>query len=70
MPLKQDLKLFCIVFFAIIVFPAFAADIHEDAGTVGAAFLKIEAGSRPAGMGGAFAGLATMSIRYTGIPLD
>ena len=46
------------LFFAIIVFPAFAADIHEDAGTTGAAFLKIEAGSRPAGMGGAFAGLA------------
>ena len=46
------------VFFAIIAFPVFAADIHEDAGTLGAAFLKIEAGSRPAGMGGAFAGLA------------
>ncbi len=58
MPLKQDLKLFCTVFFAIIAFPAFAVDIHEDAGTTGAAFLKIEAGSRPAGMGGAFAGLA------------
>ena len=58
MPLKQDLKLFCTMFFAIIAFPVFAADIHDDAGTVGAAFLKIEAGSRPAGMGGAFAGLA------------
>ncbi len=58
MPLKQDLKLFCTIFFAIIAFPVFAADIHDDAGTVGAAFLKIEAGSRPAGMGGAFAGLA------------
>ena len=46
------------VFFAIGTFPVFAADIHEDAGTVGAAFLKIDAGSRPAGMGGAFAGLA------------
>lgn len=33
-------------------------DIHEGAGTTGAAFLKIEAGSRPASMGGAFAGLA------------
>jgi hypothetical protein len=33
-------------------------DIHEEAGTTGAAFLKIEAGSRPASMGGAFAGLA------------
>ena len=58
MSLKQDLKLFCIIFLAIIAFPAFAADIHDDAGTTGAAFLKIEAGSRPAGMGGAFAGLA------------
>ncbi|MFQ6043646.1 MAG: PorV/PorQ family protein [Candidatus Poribacteria bacterium] len=34
------------------------SDIHQDAGTTGAAFLKIEAGSRPASMGGAFAGLA------------
>lgn len=58
MSLKQNLKLFCVIVFAIIAFPAFAADIHDDAGTVGAAFLKIEAGSRPAGMGGAFAGLA------------
>jgi len=32
--------------------------IHESAGTLGAAFLNIEAGSRPVGMGGAFAGLA------------
>lgn len=36
----------------------FAADIHDSAGTAGAAFLKIEPGSRPVGMGGAFAGLA------------
>ena len=35
-----------------------AADIHDGAGTTGAAFLKIEGGSRPAGLGGAFAGLA------------
>ena len=35
-----------------------AVDIHDGAGTVGAAFLKIEGGSRPAGLGGAFAGLA------------
>lgn len=33
-------------------------DIHKNAGTTGAAFLKIEAGSRPAGLGGAFVGLA------------
>lgn len=37
---------------------AYAADIHDGAGTTGAAFLKIEGGSRPAGLGGAFAGLA------------
>jgi len=37
---------------------AVGAEIHEEAGTTGAAFLKIEAGSRPASMGGAFAGLA------------
>lgn len=36
----------------------YAADIHDGAGTTGAAFLKIEGGSRPAGLGGAFAGLA------------
>lgn len=38
--------------------PADAVSIHDDAGTAGAAFLKIEGGSRPVGMGGAFAGLA------------
>ena len=38
--------------------PSLHADINDGAGTVGAAFLKIEAGSRPAGLGGAFAGLA------------
>ena len=35
-----------------------AVSIHDGAGTVGAAFLKVESGSRPVGMGGAFAGLA------------
>lgn len=35
-----------------------AVNIHDGAGTVGAAFLKVEGGSRPVGMGGAFAGLA------------
>ena len=38
--------------------PSVHADINEGAGTVGAAFLKIEGGSRPAALGGAFAGLA------------
>ena len=45
----------------IIIAPApstHAIDIHDGAGTTGAAFLKIEGGSRPAGLGGAFAGLA------------
>lgn len=36
----------------------YAQDIHDGAGTAGAAFLKSEPGSRPVGMGGAFAGLA------------
>lgn len=36
----------------------YAVSIHDGAGTTGAAFLKIEGGSRPVGMGGAFAGLA------------
>ena len=35
-----------------------AVSIHDGAGTTGAAFLKIDGGSRPVGMGGAFAGLA------------
>ena len=35
-----------------------AVSIHDGAGTTGAAFLKVEGGSRPVGMGGAFAGLA------------
>ena len=45
----------------IIIAPApntHAINIHDGAGTTGAAFLKIEGGSRPAGLGGAFAGLA------------
>ena len=44
-----------------------AVDIHDGAGTVGAAFLKIEGGSRPVGMGGAFAGLLTMLTPSFGI---
>ncbi len=38
--------------------PSLHADINDGAGTAGAAFLKIESGSRPAGLGGAFTGLA------------
>ena len=41
-----------------VVPSAQAVSIHDGAGTAGAAFLKIEGGSRPVGMGGAFAGLA------------
>ena len=37
---------------------SFAQDLSDGAGTAGAAFLKIEPGSRPVGMGGAFTGLA------------
>ncbi|MDE0298791.1 MAG: PorV/PorQ family protein [Candidatus Poribacteria bacterium] len=37
---------------------SWGANIHDEAGTTGAAFLKIDGGSRPAGMGGAFVGLA------------
>ena len=45
---------------AIFLFAAsgWATEIHDEAGTTGAAFLKIQGGSRPVGMGGAFAGLA------------
>ena len=42
----------------LVSFSSWAATIHDDAGTTGAAFLKIDGGSRPAGMGGAFVGLA------------
>ena len=54
----QKLRFFSLMIFALISLPTFAADIHDDAGTAGAAFLKIDAGSRPVGMGGAFTGLA------------
>lgn len=37
---------------------SFAREPSDGAGTAGAAFLKIEPGSRPIGMGGAFTGLA------------
>ncbi|MCZ6678977.1 MAG: PorV/PorQ family protein [Candidatus Poribacteria bacterium] len=58
MPKRLELKFCLTVIFAIISLPSLAVDIHEDAGTTGAAFLKIEGGSRPIGMGGAFVGLA------------
>lgn len=50
----------CALVIAIFLFAAsgWAEEIHDEAGTTGAAFLKIEGGSRPVGMGGAFAGLA------------
>jgi hypothetical protein len=59
---KKIITIGCLfVLLATIVPSAVGAEkpeIHEEAGTTGAAFLKIEAGSRPASMGGAFAGLA------------
>jgi len=36
----------------------YAQEIHDGAGTAGAAFLKLEPGTRPVGLGGAFTGLA------------
>ena len=59
--LKRGVPVLIAMALLIITAPApstHAVDIHDGAGTVGAAFLKIEGGSRPAGLGGAFAGLA------------
>lgn len=52
--------LVAVIVFTLLLFgsQSFAVDIHDSAGTAGAAFLKIEPGSRPVGMGGAFTGLA------------
>ena len=47
-----------------------AVDIHDDAGTTGAAFLKIDGGSRPSGMGGAFVGPAGVAPHAEGTRLD
>ena len=47
-----------LVMVTAVALNAHAVSIHDGAGTTGAAFLKIEGGSRPVGMGGAFAGLA------------
>ena len=55
---RHGLMAVMIVITLLTVTPSWAVDIHEGAGTAGAAFLKIEGGSRPVGMGGAFAGLA------------
>ena len=51
-------KIVLIATFCLLSFSGWAVNIHDDAGTTGAAFLKIDGGSRPAGMGGAFVGLA------------
>ena len=59
--MKRGVPVLIAMALLIITAPApstHAVDIHDGAGTVGAAFLKIEGGSRPAGLGGAFAGLA------------
>ena len=61
MILKRGVPVLIAMALLILTAPApstHAVDIHDGAGTVGAAFLKIEGGSRPAGLGGAFAGLA------------
>ena len=59
MMLKREVVLIVMALFIIIAAaPSVHADINDGAGTVGAAFLKIEGGSRPAGLGGAFTGLA------------
>ena len=59
MMLKREAVLIVMALFIIIAAaPSVHADINDGAGTVGAAFLKIEGGSRPAGLGGAFTGLA------------
>ncbi len=52
--------LVAVIIFTLLLFgsQSFAQNIHDSAGTAGAAFLKIEPGSRPVGMGGAFTGLA------------
>ena len=51
---------FCMaaLLFLFVSVTSAADDIHKKAGTAAAAFLKIDAGSRPMGMGGAFTGLA------------
>ena len=52
--------LVAVIIFTLLLFgsQSFARNTHDGAGTAGAAFLKIEPGSRPVGMGGAFTGLA------------
>ena len=59
MMLKREAVLITMALFIITTVTASVhADINPGAGTAGAAFLKIESGSRPAALGGAFAGLA------------
>ena len=55
---RTGLIVIVLLIIAAAVPRAHAVSIHDGAGTTGAAFLKIEGGSRPVGMGGAFAGLA------------
>jgi hypothetical protein len=54
----QKISVIITIWALISISSSWAVDIHDDAGTTGAAFLKMEAGSRPVAMGGAFAGLA------------
>ena len=51
-------KRLLIIFLLTVTTVAWPAEIHEAAGTTAAAFLKIDSGTRPMAMGGAFTGLA------------
>jgi len=51
-------KRLLIILLFIVVTAAWSVEIHEEAGTTAAAFLKIDSGTRPMAMGGAFTGLA------------
>ena len=53
--LKKRLLIICLF---IIATAAWSVEIHEAAGTTAAAFLKVDSGTRPMAMGGAFTGLA------------
>ena len=51
-------KRLLIILLFIAATAAWSIEIHEKAGTTAAAFLKIDSGTRPMAMGGAFTGLA------------
>ena len=51
-------SLFSTLFILLCANLSMAEDIHKKSGTTSAAFLKVDAASRPISMGGAFTGLA------------